>query len=92
MENHLMLIKSAVTSCVKQHLLSTERQQRQQVENHIHYFLRKPNLLPTEREHWERLENQMHCLNLVWLGFLEVRFEVRGRVKLPPVYNPLELC
>ena len=49
MENHLMLIKSAVTSCVKQHLQSTERQQRQQVENHIHYFLRKPNPLPTER-------------------------------------------
>ena len=49
MENHPILIKSAMTLCVKQHLLSTERQQRQEVENHIHYFLRKPIPLPTER-------------------------------------------
>ena len=49
MENNLILIKSAVASGGKQHPLSTERQQRQQVENHIHYFLGKPNLVPTER-------------------------------------------
>ena len=50
MENDLMLIKSAVASGGKQHPLSTERQQQQlQVENHIHYFLRKPNPVPTER-------------------------------------------
>ena len=49
MENNLILIKSAVASGGKQHPLSTERQQRQQVENHIHYFLGKPSLVPTER-------------------------------------------
>ena len=36
MENHL--IKSAVASGGKQLPLSTETQQQQQVENHIHYF------------------------------------------------------
>ena len=46
---HLILIKSAVASGGKQHPLSTERQQQQQVENHIHYFLGKPNSVPTER-------------------------------------------
>ena len=49
MENHPMLIKSAVTSSLKQQLLSTERQQRQHVENRIHNFLQKPIPLPTER-------------------------------------------
>ena len=49
MENNLILIKSAVASGGKQHPLSTERQQQQQVENHIHYFLGKPNSVPTER-------------------------------------------
>ena len=43
------LIKRAVASGGKQHLLSTERQHQQQVENHIHYFLEKPNPVPTER-------------------------------------------
>ena len=91
MENHPRLIKSAVASCVKQHLLSTEWQQRQQVKNHIHYFLRKPIPLPTERAVGVCGKSN-HCLNLIWVGFLGVRFEVRERVKLPPVYNPLELC
>ena len=50
MGNHLVLIKSAMASAGKQHPLSTERQQKQQVENHIHYFLGKPNPVPTERE------------------------------------------
>ena len=42
-------IKRAVASGGKQHLLSTERQHQQQVQNHIHYFLEKPNPVPTER-------------------------------------------
>ena len=78
-----MLIKSAVASGGKQHPLSTERPQQQQVENHIRYSLGKPN-------QWEHVENQMHYLNLMWVGFSGVRFELWGRVKLPPPTPCLE--
>ena len=44
-------------------------------ENQIQYLL---------KEQWEHVENQMHCLNVIWVGFLGVRFEVGGQVKLPP--------
>ena len=44
-------------------------------ENQIQYLL---------KEQWEHVENQMHCLNLIWVGFLGVSFEVGGQVKLPP--------
>ena len=29
------------------------------------------------------LNQTLHALTLIWVGFLEVRFEVGGRVKLP---------
>ena len=77
MENHLMLTESAVTSWVKQHLLSTERLQQQQVENPIHYFLRKPSPLPTERAVGACRKSNA-SFNLIWMGFLGVRFEVGG--------------
>ena len=78
-----MLIKSAVASGGKQHPLSTERQQQQQVENHIHYFLGKPNPVPTERAVGAcGKSNALFKPNLV--GFLGVHFQVGGQVKLPP--------
>ena len=43
--------------------------------NQIQYLLKKQ---------WEHVENQMHCLNLIWVGFLGVRF----RVKLSPPNSP----
>ena len=48
-------------------------------ENQIQYLL---------KEQWEHAENQMHCLNLIWEGFLGVRFEVGGQVKSPPPHTP----
>ena len=89
MENHLMLIKSAVTSGGKQHPLSTERQQQQQVENHIHYFLGKPNPVPTERAVGAcGKSNALFKPNVG--GLFRVRFGVggRGRIKFPPPSPP----
>ena len=41
-------------------------------ENQIQYLL---------KEQWEHVENLMHCLNLIRVGFLGVRFELGGWVK-----------
>ena len=86
MENHLILIKSAVASGGKQHPLSTERQQQQQVENHIHYFLGKPNSVPTERAVGAcGKSNALFKPNLG--GLFRGPFCGGGQVKFPPPPN-----